>query len=32
VKFGEPRAVLLKGIEGEHLVYPLLWEEFADDD
>ncbi len=32
VKFGEPRAVLLKGIEGEHLVYPLLWEEFTDDD
>ena len=32
VKFGEPRVVLLKGIEGEHLVYPLLWEEFTDDD
>ena len=29
LKFGEPRAVTLKGIEGEHLVYPLLWEEFA---
>jgi adenylate cyclase len=29
--FGEPRAVALKGIEGEHLVYPLLWEEFTDD-
>jgi class 3 adenylate cyclase len=24
--FGEPRAVELKGIEGEHLVYPLLWD------
>jgi adenylate cyclase len=23
--FGEPRAVTLKGIEGEHLVFPLLW-------
>ena len=22
----EPRAVELKGIEGEHLVYPLLWD------
>ena len=29
--FGEPRAVALKGIEGEHLVYPLLWEDFTDD-
>jgi adenylate cyclase len=29
LKFGEPRAVTLKGIEGEHLVYPLLWEEYA---
>ena len=27
--FGEPRAVALKGIEGEHLVYPLQWEGFA---
>ncbi|HJR25756.1 MAG TPA: adenylate/guanylate cyclase domain-containing protein [Acidimicrobiales bacterium] len=27
--FGEPRAVQLKGIEGEHLVYPLHWEGFA---
>jgi class 3 adenylate cyclase len=32
VKFGEPRVALLKGIEGEHLVYPLLWEEFTEDD
>jgi adenylate cyclase len=28
LKFGEPRTATLKGIEGEHLVYPLLWEEF----
>jgi class 3 adenylate cyclase len=27
--FGEPRSVLLKGIEGEHLVYPLIWEAFS---
>jgi class 3 adenylate cyclase len=27
--FGEPRAVELKGIEGEHLVYPLLWNDEA---
>ena len=27
--FGEPVIVTLKGIEGEHQVYPLLWEEFA---
>jgi class 3 adenylate cyclase len=27
--FGEPRTVELKGIEGEHVVYPLLWEEIA---
>jgi adenylate cyclase len=24
--FGEPRVVELKGIEGEHLVYPVLWD------
>jgi class 3 adenylate cyclase len=29
--FGEPRSVMLKGIEGEHVVYPLLWEEFVDE-
>lgn len=29
--FGDPRPVLLKGIEGEHLVYPLRWEDFTDD-
>jgi class 3 adenylate cyclase len=28
LKFGEPRTATLKGIEGEHLVYPLLWEDF----
>jgi class 3 adenylate cyclase len=28
LKFGEPRTATLKGIEGEHLVYPLLWQEF----
>lgn len=28
--FGEPRNVTLKGIEGDHLVYPLLWEGFAE--
>ncbi len=30
--FGEPQVVALKGIEGEHVVFPLLWEEFADAD
>ncbi|MGH9085998.1 MAG: adenylate/guanylate cyclase domain-containing protein [Acidimicrobiales bacterium] len=29
--FGEPRTVALKGIEGEHLVYPLMWEDFTDE-
>jgi class 3 adenylate cyclase len=29
--FGEPRTVPLKGIEGEHVVYPLRWEDFVDD-
>ena len=29
--FGDPRAVALKGIEGEHVVYPLCWEEFSDE-
>jgi hypothetical protein len=29
--FGEPVVVALKGIEGEHTVYPLLWEEFTED-
>jgi class 3 adenylate cyclase len=32
LKFGEGRTVALKGIEGEHTVYPLLWEEFAPSD
>ena len=26
LQFGEPRAVSLKGIEGEHLVFPLVWD------
>jgi adenylate cyclase len=29
--FGEPRLVSHKGIEGDHLVYPLVWEHFVDD-
>jgi len=29
--FAEPRAVALKGIEGDHVVYPLAWEDFVDD-
>ncbi len=29
--FGEPRLVAHKGIEGDHLVYPLLWENFVGD-
>jgi class 3 adenylate cyclase len=28
--FGDPTVVALKGIDGEHTVYPLLWEEFAE--
>jgi adenylate cyclase len=31
LSFGEPRSVALKGIEGEHVVYPLHWEDFVDD-
>lgn len=31
LSFGEPRVVAFKGIEGEHVVYPLLWQEFAED-
>jgi class 3 adenylate cyclase len=27
LQFGEPRQVSLKGIEGEHLVFPVLWDE-----
>jgi class 3 adenylate cyclase len=26
LQFGEPRTVALKGLEGEHVVYPLVWE------
>jgi class 3 adenylate cyclase len=29
--FGEPQVVSLKGIEGEHAVYPLLWREFSEE-
>lgn len=31
LQFGEPRTAALKGIEGEHVVYPLLWEGFEAD-
>jgi class 3 adenylate cyclase len=30
--FGSPRTVALKGIEGEHVVYPLEWEDFKDEE
>jgi class 3 adenylate cyclase len=32
LKFGSPRVVGLKGIEGEHVVYPLDWADFVADD
>jgi len=32
LSFGTPQVVALKGIEGEHVVYPLLWQEFVADD
>ena len=28
--FGPPQVVALKGIEGDHVVYPLLWREFSE--
>jgi class 3 adenylate cyclase len=28
--FGEPQTVALKGIAGDHVVYPLCWEEFSE--
>lgn len=28
--FGPPQTVALKGIEGDHVVYPLLWQEFSE--
>ncbi len=28
--FGEPKVVALKGIEGDHVVYQLLWRQFSD--
>ena len=31
LRFGEPRLVGLKGIEGDHLVYPLEWEDYVPD-
>ena len=31
LQFEQPRLVTLKGIEGEHLVYPLVWEGFVDE-
>ncbi len=31
LEFGEGRLVLLKGIEGEHWVYPLEWENFTEE-
>jgi class 3 adenylate cyclase len=31
LKFQEPRSVALKGLDGQHLVYPLQWEDFSDD-
>jgi adenylate cyclase len=32
LEFAPPRTVTLKGIEGEHLVYPLVWEGFKDEE
>jgi len=29
LRFGEPRSVTLKGLEGDHLVYPVEWEGFV---
>lgn len=31
LSFGEPRTVALKGIAGEHVVYPLCWRDFTAD-
>ena len=28
--FGTPQTVALKGIEGDHVVYPLLWQQFSE--
>jgi class 3 adenylate cyclase len=28
--FGEPKVVALKGIEGDHVVYQLLWRQFSE--
>ena len=32
LQFSEPRLATLKGIEGEHLLYPLEWEGFVGED
>ena len=32
LRFGAPRVVTLKGIEGDHVVYPLEWEGFVAQD
>lgn len=29
--FGPARTAVLKGIEGDHVVYPLLWQEFTEE-
>jgi class 3 adenylate cyclase len=31
LRFGEPRLVAHKGIEGDHLVYPLDWENYVEE-
>jgi class 3 adenylate cyclase len=30
LEFGPPQVVALKGIDGEHVVYPFLWQSFDD--
>lgn len=30
LEFGPPQVVALKGIDGEHVVYPFLWQSFED--
>jgi class 3 adenylate cyclase len=29
IAFGDARQATFKGIEGEHLVYPVLWEQYS---
>lgn len=31
LEFGPPQVVSLKGIEGEHIVYPFHWQGFTED-